>query len=130
MDILFALVLAVIGMGVVLLFLGALVLILIGLKYADDLKERLTNKGGVSAAPRTKVATTMVGGRVGKKPSKADAKKEEEELRHVLAAAVSAYLLLKEHDALKLGDKRRRRNVWSTAGKYEMFQQSLSRGGL
>ena len=134
-TILFALVLALIGMGVVMLFLAALVLLLIGIKKADGLVSRFGSK--LSSTPRTKVATEPsedagLSAEGVDEAEKLSREKEElarqEELRQLLAAAVSTYLILKDKDAQRAGDKRRRRNVWSIAGKYEILSQRMTGG--
>ena len=127
MDLIFALVLAVIGMGVVMSFLAAVVILLNALRVFDRFKADWEEKRHVSTAPRTKVATA------GDEPKKIEKKvrEEEEDIRPLLAAAVSTYLILRDKDAQKAAEqKRKRRNVWSIAGKYEMFQQRLGGGGL
>jgi Na+-transporting methylmalonyl-CoA/oxaloacetate decarboxylase gamma subunit len=124
MDLIFALVLAAIGMGVVMSFLAAVVIILNALRVFDGMKDRWEEKR--SSAPRTKVALT---GEDAPKKIEKKVKGEEEDIRQVLAAAVATYLILKDKDALRAAEqKRKRRNVWSVAGKYEMFQQRLGGG--
>jgi hypothetical protein len=125
MDLIFALVLAGIGMGVVMSFLAAIVILLNVLRVFDGLKEKWAGKR--STAPRTKVATTSAEPKVVEKK----VREEDEDIRQLLAASVATYLTLKDKDAQRAAyQKRRRRNVWSVAGKYEMFQQRLGGGGM
>ena len=129
MDLIFAFILAAIGMGVVMGFLAAIVGLLNALRVFDRYKSRYEVKRGISEAPRTKVAITTDDQEAKKIEKKV--REEEEDIRQLLAAATSTYLLLKEKDAQKAAEqKKKRRNVWSIAGKYEMFQQSLTRGGM
>jgi Na+-transporting methylmalonyl-CoA/oxaloacetate decarboxylase gamma subunit len=132
MDILFALMLAAIGMSVVMAFLGIMVLLLNALSKVDSSLQWMRKRNQISQEPRKKITPSAVkkkssGSVKAGKSIKAGQSDEAE----VLAAAVSTYVLLKQKDAQAATAKKSRfRRVWSTAARYDMIGQRMTGGRL
>lgn len=132
MDILYALLLMVIGMGTVYILLYVMGLVVNGTRYVTEKWEK---RQATVQAPVTKVAKKTEAEKAGAKRLSAVAKAklkvdEDAEVRELVAAAVAAYLSLKEKDEKKAqGSLARHRNVWSIAAKYEQLASRMTGGG-
>lgn len=124
----YGLMLAGIGMGIVMAFLGIMVLLMTALRMTAESLEWMKKKRSMSKAPRTKVTAekTVVKAKTRSKASK-KAKKDELD-PELIALAVSTYVTLKEKDAQTAAKTKRFRRVWSTAGRYDILSAGLTKG--
>jgi len=124
----FGLMLAGIGMGIVMSFLGIMVLLMIALRMTNESIEWLKKKRTISQVPRTKVAAEKS---IVKAKTNTDASKKANKEKldpELIALAVSTYITLKEKDAQTAAKTKRFRRVWSTAGRYDILSKTLGRG--
>jgi len=132
MDILYALLLMVIGMATVYLILYLMGLVVNGTKYVTEKmeKKKTTARGTVTKVAKKAKAADREAKKTGS-GTKAKLKIDSDaETREMVAAAVAAYLMLKEKDDKKAqGSMARHRNVWSIAAKYEQLASRMTGGG-